>query len=155
MGTTNWSSHKSKRLSSSGGKAHQRADTEDRSAKYRRWHRTLDRKYYASDVDLIEWRSRRGEIVPVATTELTQCGNETLSQSYFDAILERYQSRDLQAYMAREVAAALGVDCFIVVFRENLSEFFVYNLSKERGWWTLSVSRYNKWLESLGSAELP
>ena len=45
-------------VTTSGAKARQRADTENRVLPYSEWHRTLDRSLLMVDVDYIEWRRR-------------------------------------------------------------------------------------------------
>ena len=61
-----------KKLTDSGAKAHQRADTEYRIQQYSDWHRTLDKSLLMLDVDFIEWRFRDGKLVAVGVMEVTR-----------------------------------------------------------------------------------
>jgi len=49
------------------------------------------------------------------------------------SILRRYE-RDLQGRVARKVAEMLKTRAYVVLFREGCSEFWVYDLSFNRGW---------------------
>src|SRR5436305_5021451 len=124
-----------KKLTDSGAKAHQREDTENRILPYSRWHRTLDISLLMLDVDFIEWRMRNGEPVPVGVMEVTRVDKgKEVNESYLASILRRYEVRDLQGKVARKVAEMLKTRAFVVLFREDCSEFWVYNLSANRGW---------------------
>jgi hypothetical protein len=103
------------------------------------------------DVDQVEWRrDEEGEPYPVATIELTRVdGNRPVPASYLQKILDRFGERDFQAAHSKHVADALGVYCFIVAFRHDLSEFWVYNLSGGRGWWHLLPGQYERFLRGL------
>ena len=138
-----------------GLKGTQRADNEDRTTGYCDWRRSVGHHCYISDVDAVEWRLGPDGLFPVAVIELTRVdGNMPLPQSYLDAILDRFEKRDFQGRCAKEVARRLGVECFIVAFRWDLSEFWVYNLTSKRGWWkSLSRSTYKRWIISLGGGE--
>lgn len=119
----------------SGAKAHQRADGEDRAVIYREWHRTLSKKFAATDIDLIEWRYRGGVLIPVAVMEITRVDPEVkVTVNYLAAILKRMNERDTQGAAARYVAEKLGCRVWIVAFRYDLSEFWVYNLTDSQGW---------------------
>ncbi|HEX3643381.1 MAG TPA: hypothetical protein VHV10_19010 [Ktedonobacteraceae bacterium] len=124
-----------KRLTSSGAKAHQRRDIENRILPYSLWHRTLDRSLLMLDVDFIKWRFRDGELVPVGVMEVTRVDSgKDVNENYLNSILQRYDIRDLQGKIARKVAEALKTRAYIVLFRENCSEFWVYDLTYSRGW---------------------
>jgi len=120
-----------KKLTTSGAKAQQQTgDTTKRVLPYSQWHRTLDRKLLMCDVDFIEWRYRQGQLVPVAIVEATTVDLGILvNEHYVDAILYRYNERDLQGKATRVVAHALQVPAFIVLFREDCSEFWVHRLT--------------------------
>jgi hypothetical protein len=137
-------------MTGSGAKGYQRADTEDRSLPFREWHRSLDRRLLATDVDLIEWRYRDGRLVPAAVLEVTRVDNGVLVvQRYLDAIISRYESRDMQAKAARHVAAALGVSAYIVLFRENCAEFWTYNLTNGTTWAHVGPRQFEQFLQGL------
>jgi len=124
-----------KKLTESNAKAHQRTDAENRILPYSRWHRTLDRSLLMADVDFIEWRFRNGEIVPVGVMEVTRIDlGRVVNENYLNAILQRYNVRDLQGRIARKVAEKMGTKAYIVLFREDCSEFWVYDLTNSIGW---------------------
>jgi hypothetical protein len=124
-----------KKLTGSGAKAHQREDTENRILPYSLWHRTLDRSLLMLDVDFIEWRFRDGKLVPVGVMEVTRVDKgKEVNENYLASILRRYDVRDLQGRIARKIAEMLKMRAFIVLFREDCSEFWVYDLSFNRGW---------------------
>ncbi|NJK62069.1 MAG: hypothetical protein HC921_04715 [Synechococcaceae cyanobacterium SM2_3_1] len=124
-----------KKQTETGVKAYQRQDQEWRSKPYSDWHRTLDRRLLMTDVDFIEWRYRQGELVAVAVIEVTRVDRgKTVNSAYLQAIIARFETRDMQAKAARKVATALGVSAYIVLFREDCSQFWVYNLSHPQDW---------------------
>ncbi len=133
-----------------GIKGKQRMDTEDRAADYRNWRHQFGGGCYVSDVDQLEWRIVDDEIRIVASIELSRVdGNVPIPDSYQDAVVNRFGNRDGQSKIIREVAARLGVPAWIVLFRWDLSEFWVFNLSEARGWWHLSPAKYRSWIKSL------
>jgi hypothetical protein len=124
-----------KKVTPSGAKAYQRTDAEWRAKPYSDWHRTLASNLLMLDVDFIEWRYRNGELTPVGVMEVTRVDKgRTVDQHYTDAIIQRFEQRDLQAQAARKVAAALRTKAYIVLFRQDCSEFWVYNLTDRTGW---------------------
>ena len=139
-----------KTTTSSGAKAYQRTDTEWRIKPYSDWHRTLSKDLLMLDVDFIEWRYRHGQLVAVGVMEVTRVdsGKEVTPQ-YLNAIIERFTRRDLQASAARKVAAALGTKAYIVLFREDCSEFWVYNLTDSQGWHYFIPQGMERFLENL------
>lgn len=139
-----------KKTTDSGAKAHQRADSEWRAKPYSDWHRTLGKSLMMMDVDYIEWRFRGGELMPVGVMEVTRVdGGKAVSQGYLDAIVRRYESRDLQARATRKVAEALDVKAYIVLFRINCREFWIYNLSDRNGWDYYNQGQMEAFLEGL------
>lgn len=86
-----------KNLTDSGAKGYQRHDTEDRSLEFRKWHRTLDKSLYATDVDLVEIRIINNIPTPVATLEITRVDkHKSVNEQYLSAIVERFEKRDFQ-----------------------------------------------------------
>jgi hypothetical protein len=145
MGTT-----VEKKRTGTGAKAYQRNDAEWRIKPYSDWHRTLSKDLLMLDIDFIEWRYKNGELVPAGVMEVTRVDlGKEVSQSYLDKIIERYEQRDLQAAAARKVAAALRTKAYIILFRENCSEFWVYNLTNRRGWWHLDPAQMEEFLKRL------
>lgn len=136
-----------RKASSSGAKAQQRTDNEDRSLAYRQWHRTLGPELICSDVDQIEWRFVDGKPKAVAVLELTRIDEGDGSPAYRDAIIERFTKRDGQATLIRTVGAALHAPAWIVLFRRDLAKFWLYNLDKPAAGWTeLTRAVYTLWL---------
>ncbi len=124
-----------KRITDSGAKAYQRTDTEWRIKPYSDWHRTLDRSLLMVDIDFIEWRYRNGKLVAVGVMEVTRVDiGVNVTPGYLNAIIQRFENRDLQARIVRKVAAALATKAYIILFREDCSEFWFYNLTERRGW---------------------
>jgi hypothetical protein len=139
-----------KKRTETGAKAYQRADAEWRIKPYSDWHRTLAKDLLMLDVDFIEWRYRDGDFVPVGVMEVTRVDlGKEVNQRYLDQIIERYEQRDLQGIAARKVAAALQTKAYIILFREDCSEFWVYNLTNSRGWWHLDPEKMEAFLKKL------
>lgn len=133
-----------------GTKARQRSSTEDRTVRYRDWRRTLGRALYVNDVDQLEWRMVDEQVQPVGVLELTRVdGSVPVPPSYLARILDRVQRRDPQGRVACELASRCGVFAFLVAWRWNCSEFWVYNLSAARGWWHLTPEKYRTWIAGL------
>ncbi|MFT5675218.1 MAG: hypothetical protein ACI808_001148 [Paraglaciecola sp.] len=140
-----------KKLTISGAKAHQHKNNEDRSLEFRAMHRTLDKKLYATDIDLVEMRMISGTLTAVGTLELTRVDNNIkVNNIYLDSIIERYTKRDFQKNMACYLAKKLGVKAWIVLFNEDLSEFWIYCLSgAQNRWYHFDIFRFEKWLANL------
>jgi len=139
-----------KKRTETGAKAYQRTDAEWRIKPYSDWHRTLSKDLLMVDVDFIEWRYKDGELVPVGVMEVTRVdAGRKVNQHYLDAIIQRYELRDLQALAARHVATALRTKAYIILFREDCSEFWVYNLTNRRGWWHLNPTQMQEFLQRL------
>ena len=139
-----------KKWTRSGAKAYQRTDTEWRIKPYSDWHRTLDSSLLMVDVDFIEWRFRYGQLVAVGVMEVTRVdkGRE-VGKPYLDAIISRFERRDMQARAARKVADALGTNTYIVLFREDCSEFWVYNLTTRSTWQHYTPEQMEDFLKRL------
>ena len=139
-----------KKHTKSGSKAYQRSDTEWRIKPYSDWHRTLDRRLLMLDVDFIEWRYRKGSLVAVGVMEVTRVDEgKEVNNNYLNAIIHRFESRDLQARAARTVANALNTKAYIILFREDCSEFWIYNLSDRKGWQYFKPEEMEKFLMDL------
>ena len=139
-----------KKFTPSGAKAYQRSDTEWRIKPYSDWHRTLDRRLLMLDVDFVEWRYRGNDLVAVGVMEVTRVDKgKVVSSAYLNAIIQRFEERDLQARAARKVAAALKTKAYIVLFREDCSEFWIYNLTDRQGWNYYGAEGMEKFLLSL------
>lgn len=131
-------------------KGHQRKDMEDRLAFYRAWRFSWGGGAFVSDLDQIEWRVMDGKIRPVAVFEMTRLdGDMKPPQTYFDAIEKRFSTRDGQGGAVLEFACRLGVPAAIVLFRHDLSEFWVYVLSNPTKWFHFAAPAYQLWVQGL------
>jgi hypothetical protein len=142
-----WASPDSRKQSTAGGKTKQTEHGEDESGVYRKWRLGFGRPYYATDVDQVEWRPLNGTMTPIAVLELTRVpGNRPVPSSYLKAILTRYMRRDSQAATAIGVGHRLDCPAFIVAHRWDLTEFWVYNLSRQAGWAHGDRQTYTKFI---------
>lgn len=131
-------------------KALQRSDGEHRVKPYMDWRRTIKRGLYMLDVDDIEWRYRNGKQVAVGVLEMTRVdGDKPVGEGYFQAVLNRFLNRDMQGKTTKIIAEALGTHAYIVIFRYNCSEFFVYNLTLEGAWVTYNEKQFIEFLDAL------
>mgnify|MGYP003650627675 CR=1 FL=1 len=141
-----------RKVTDSNAKARQRTDTENRCLAYSDFHRTLGRHLLATDVDNVEWRFRNGDLRAVGVMEITRIdGDQKIGKPYLDAILERFTERDtFQSKAALTVAAALKTHVYIVLYRADCTEFWVYRLSDGHGFNNpLTAADYEKFLEAL------
>lgn len=139
-----------KKTTPSGAKAHQRTDLEWRIQPYSDWHRTLDRSLLMLDVDFIEWRFRNNQLVPVGVMEVTRVDvGKVVNDNYLQAIISRYEERDIQARATRLVASALRTKAFIVLFRQDCSEFWIYNLTDRTQWTHFTPAEMETFLKNL------
>ncbi len=140
-----------KKITESGAKAYQRGtDSEWRIKPYSDWHRTLDKSLLMTDIDFVEWRFKGGQLVPVGVMEITRVDNgKEVNDGYLGAIINRFEQRDIQARTVRYTAKALNTKAYIVLFREDCSEFWVYNLSDRQGWYTYNSIEIESFLKGL------
>lgn len=102
------------------------------------------------DIDQVEWRIIDGVPTPIAIIELSRVdGNVHLPKSYMEAVLHRFNKRDGQGSMIKEIAQSLKVKAWVVLFRWDLTEFWVYNLTDSRGWWQMNQEKYEGWVRKL------
>ena len=128
----------------------------DRAALYRNYRRTLkgppgawDDLGCATDVDNVEWRYRDGGWQPAAVFELTRVdGDLELPESYFGNIAARFRT-EVQGKIAKIVARRFDCKAWIVLFRYDCSEFWIYNLTDDRGWFHINADAYRSWLLQL------
>lgn len=133
-----------------GVRARQTDDVDLIARNYSDWHRTLDRSLIALDVDFVEWRIINGVLMPVAVIEITRAKRGLMmDDDYLNIVLRRFEERTIQARTARYIAAALKVKAYIVLFLEDCSWFWVYNLSDKCGWYSLTPAQYEDFLKKL------
>ena len=102
------------------------------------------------DIDQVEYRIVDGEFIPVAVLELTRTDEAVRSAVALQtAVLHRISEENIQAKVLVSMAEHLDVDAFLVLFVADLSEFHVYNLSTENGWWVMNPERYQYWIDGL------
>lgn len=131
-------------------KGKQRKDSEDRICDYRSWRHTFGNGMYVNDIDQLEWRIIDGKHTPVALIELSRIdGNMKIPQKYLEAVLNRFKKRDAQGSIFVLLAKLLKIDIWIVLFRWDLSEFYLYNLVNGEKWVHLSKDEYKKWISEL------
>lgn len=104
-------------------------------------------------MDYVEYKIVDRKIVYVAVLELTL--RETPEdlhnppKSYFNQVKRRY-STEAQGKFTKATAKRLGVDAYVVVFNEDATRFWVYNLSKDYGFRNeLTREEYFSWLKKL------
>ena len=104
-----------------------------------------------TDIDQVEWRVQYGQPTPVVVLELTRLdGSHPLPQTYLDAIVTRFTKRDGQAAAIVALANRLGVDAVIVLFRHDLSEFWLFDLSSPTRWFHRDQRQYRHWITNHG-----
>ena len=134
-----------------GTKGYQRKDREDRTLDYRTWHRSLPARCLFCDVDSIEWRVVDGVPQPAAVVELSRIdGALPLPESYLKAVVTRVLERDGQGTLIRRTAELLNVPAYLVLFAEDLTAFYIYELTGLGRWAkNLTAGQYRAWLEKL------
>lgn len=120
----------------------------DRCAAYKAWRWKWGAGLYVNDLDQVEWRMIDGHIIPVVVLELTRLDGDRhpLPMGYLQAIVERFTKRDAQGSTVVALAHRLGVDAVLTLFRHDLSEFWLFNLSAPTQWFHLDRDRYRAWL---------
>ena len=143
-----WGNADTKALAITLNKGKQREESEDRTADYRAWRWNIGSGCYVSDIDHIEYRISNGIIKPVALLELTRVdGDRPIPDTYLNAILNRFKKRDAQYNLITHAAKELDCKAWVVLFREDLNEFWLYNLTNNRGWYkNLAKDKYKRWL---------
>jgi hypothetical protein len=145
-----WSDEETRERTRHGHKGEFDHSREDRLYDYRQWRRDFGRGCYVTDIDQLEWVLDDSKALPVAILELSRIdGDVPIPSSYRKACLERIRTRDSQERFSVQAASMLGAYAWFVLFRHDLSEFWVYNLSMDRGWWHLDQEGYRHWIEML------
>jgi hypothetical protein len=102
------------------------------------------------DVDFIEWRFINGNLVPVGVMEATRVDlGRQVNDGYLNAITQRYLERDMQARATKFVAAKLDTKAYIILFRADCSEFWVFNLSDGGAWQYFDPKQMETFLKNL------
>lgn len=121
---------------------------EDRTQGYRLWHRhELPNDAYVMDMDQIEYKFADREIVPLKAIELSRVDTGVnVTDKYLANVLERFSDTDAQARAIRKFAKLMEIDAVLVLFAQDLSKFWLYNISTKVGWYKFNEERYKKWL---------
>ena len=147
-----WGNDSTKHMAIHKTKDKQRKDSEDRLSDYRKWRWKFGNGCYVNDIDQLEWRMVEGETTPVALLEMTRVdGSIPVPPTYLDSILKRFKERDGQRKIMLRVCDLLGVDVYIVCYRWDLTEFWVYNLSNGSKWIKLSKEKYEQCIKNMKS----
>lgn len=102
------------------------------------------------DIDQLEYRrNANGVLVPVAIVELTSAYTVPIPQTCKDGVLDRIFDRSLQGEFLGTLAYRLHVPAVIILFSEDMSEVWWYNIKKMDGWHKSSWKTIGKWLEAL------
>jgi hypothetical protein len=130
-------------------KARQRFSDEDRSLQYKDWLRTVETNGYFLDIDLVKFRFKDGNVVPIVITELTRCDSETpVGQGYLDAIINRYFFRDMQGKTIQTLSDMLQVPAYLVVFAKNMTWLYVYSFRAQQ-WKLFTPDEWQEFLRTL------
>ena len=123
-------------------------DGEDRTEAYRDWRHKFGKKRYVVDLDQVEYKIINGNIVPVAVLELTRA-DWSPGKSLQDTVLKRIDKQYAQGKALRELSKRIGVDAYIVLFVKDLSEFHIYNLTRDSGWHVCDQEKYSGFIDWL------
>lgn len=144
-----------KKMMSHGTKAYQRDDREDRFQSYNDFHRTLHPSLLMTDCDSLEYRIINHDVIPVALVEVTRNDDDRLvGREYLKAILDRFGRRDTQGKAIRKLAEMAGLPIFLVLFQQELTKLWVFNISKNQGWYLVDRDEYERWLLSLPDSKI-
>jgi len=137
-------------------KGKQRSDNEDRIASYRSFRFSFGViGSYVSDIDHLEYGIIDGIVTPYAILELTRIdGDIPIRGGYLSKILERFTKRDAQKRFITTIGNSLGVNVYIVAFRHDITEFWLYNLSRGRGWKMVNRDGYIDWIKTLPNSSI-
>ena len=123
---------------------------------YRSYRRSFGVEYHVDNLDHIEWRLIDDIPTPVAILELVRVNspfeNEWFASQYQEKILSDFYSdvgMDLRQRTGRpdfvnEMAYRLKVSAYIVLFQNDLSNFWTYDLSEEVGRLDTPSSSYER-----------
>ena len=125
---------------------------ESRTEFYRSW-RTKVGIASVSDVDQVEYVMRGGDAVPVAIIELS-VADYGPPPGFFDAILhEKLSEARGQGKVLRLLAERLKVDLYgLILLKDNTSDFWLYNITKARGWKRMTEREFVQWLGRIREA---
>lgn len=141
----------------------------DRDRVYREWHRTIGDENYCMDLDQFEYRRVNNVKTAVAFQEISRIekrcpdrcfetheefnGNHPIGDGYRQNVWDRIWTDD-QGEMVSMVARSMVIPAYFVLYRPDLSEFWVrmlypdtkYPLSR---WQFYTNETYQHWIRSL------
>jgi hypothetical protein len=158
---TDWRDRSSAARSEEGTKKVQRSDAHvDRTAEYRKWHRTFGPEFLVCDIDQVEYRMVNGVAVPVAIIELSRVDSDSdVPDSYRKSAWDRFSERDSQSKIIAAVAERAGVPAYFVLFWRKLSEFWTHEVYVpgrapiDKWFGPASPDVYREWIMKLGGGD--
>lgn len=123
----------------------------DRTEDYRNWRHTFGNKQYVMDLDQVEYKIVDDKIIPCAVLELTRTDEAIYGDgsALYAAVFKRIKIDGSQGKALIEMADRLGVEAYIVLFVKDLSEFHIYNLSTDVGWYRCDQDGYVRFVKFL------
>jgi len=141
----------------------------DRERVYREWHRTIGKEYYCMDLDQFEYRRINKVKTAVAFQELSRIeklcpdkcfetheesnGNHPIGVGYRENVWDRIWTDD-QGEMVSMVARSMEIPAYFVLYRPDLSEFWVRMMYPDTEfpqskWQYYDNTTYRLWVASL------
>lgn len=143
------------------GRARHLESTEDRTVVYRDWHRkNLPDECKVMDVDQLEYRfDRDGHIQFRAIIELTIFDPALAAGSggpnLRDAVKRRIFEDTNQGRCLRTLAKKLDVPALVYLIADDLSQFWVYDIVGNQGWWRCTLDDIKEFLVDLPRDGVP
>ncbi len=137
-----------------GTKALQKDEGEDRCLEYRNMHREMmGRRCYVQDLDQIEFRETGDPNDPyriVAIIDITRSEEDVRDQtSYLQSVYHRYFHTSAQGAILRKAQAAFKVPAYLVLFKQSLTDFWIYSLGHSRWAGPYTQQAYVRWIKAL------
>jgi hypothetical protein len=98
-----------------------------RPCDYSVWHRSLGDRYYAIDVDLVEYRIGRGIVALFGIT-----GNLNDEEHLKNSLPMIFSRSDMEFKVLKELALGVGVPAYFVVHTIDMNLFYVYTLNSQQ-----------------------
>lgn len=139
-----------------GAKGQQRADkyTANRQGNYSRWRYEITESpeikahgLYSTDFDFVEWSFNwNGDLVAAAVIDATQADNTiNVSDTYLESILKRFNTQ-MQGKCLTFASTNFRCNSYILLFRQDCSEFWLYNWTEKKGWKYMTREEHIEWL---------
>ena len=139
-----------RKLTPEGYKDQQREDNEDRSIPFRQWNRRLG-GCPCADIDLVHWRKSNGVYRPVLVIEEQRYDYNPEypngpNPGYF---LSVRRNRALNDEWCIELHKLLGCPAVFILWREDLSELWSYNIVDYTDWTPRTFPEFAAMLRAL------